>query len=74
MDETRNSGILIDTEITEQVISPAVLERAKRLYRDAHGQFHRGRFIDAFEFYTEGLAAGLAVNVEDLREFIGGLS
>lgn len=73
MDENSTAGVLVDAEITTQVIPPDALARAKQLYRDSHGQLHRGHFADAFALYTEGLAAGMEVHLESLREFIAEL-
>lgn len=69
-----SDGLLIDTEITEQVIPPRALEKAKRLWRDAHGEMHRGHYLDAYTNYVDGLADGMEVNAADLEEFIADLA
>lgn len=69
-----SDGLLVDTEITEQVIPPRALEKAKRLWRGAHGEMHRGQYLNMYTNYVDGLADGLEVSAPDLEEFIADLA
>lgn len=68
------SSYLVDTEINEQVIPPRALEKAERLWRGAHGEMHRGHYMEMFTQYVDGLADGMEVSASDLQEFIADLA
>jgi hypothetical protein len=64
------AGLLVDTEITEQTIPPAAWARLCHLYRLAHSNMHRGRYMDLFTFYADGLADGLEISSRDLQAYV----
>lgn len=65
VDEVFDDGAVIN----ELTVPPQAWDKLCRLYREAHSApFHRGKLIEDFTIYAEGLADGLEMHSQDLIE------
>lgn len=67
---TTTENAYTQTDINPQTIPGKVMGKLVRYYQAAHGNLHRGTFIELFDTYCEGVADALYLDKNDLEEMV----